>query len=351
MRIDLHRHLEGCHSARALLQVGRQFELRHPLLFSEKTGRWRTEAELTPELGISGPSDDAFAFYQCIQRARVAYVSEAAIRVLSTLAFEEAVTDSPDGVEMRISLFSMTRTLFENEGLTKQQVLSLAPDRFAARCRSVLQAVLAARADVQARTGVRVLIRLGFSRTFESGPQYQAMGEMAQEFSTELCGLDVLGIVGGEDKEPLQPELVRILKTLRSRIPDLTVHAGEFEGHQSVLRTLALEPQGIGHGVHSVQSADTLRRLADSGVTLEVCPTSNHGLIPTAVAALRHQHGGAHPLVTLQRADVHCVLGSDDPTPLWSTYSGEREHAHALGADLAQLDHSVRRRWKQLSSR
>ena len=348
VRIDLHRHLEGSHSARALLEVGQKFDLRHPLLWAAEESRWRTETELAPELTMAGPTDDAFVFYQCIQRARVAYASVPAIAALAGLAFEEAAADSPDGFEMRVSLYSMTRTLFENEGLPKAEVVALPADRFAARCREVLDAVVAARDAAQAKSGVRMLLRLGFSRTFESQAQYRAMAEMASEYKHALCGLDVLGIVGGADKEPLQPQLVEILTGLRRHLPDLTIHAGEFEGASSVERTLALEPQGIGHGVHSVQSAYTLRRLADAGVTLEGCPTSNHLLIPTALAALKAQHQGAHPLVTLQQAHVHCVVGSDDPTPMGCTYSQERARALELGADEGQLNADVKRRWAQL---
>jgi hypothetical protein len=42
-------------------------------------------------------------------------VSVEAIRALSLLAFKEAAGDT-DGFEMRLSLFSMARTLIENEG-------------------------------------------------------------------------------------------------------------------------------------------------------------------------------------------------------------------------------------------
>jgi adenosine deaminase len=347
LRIDLHRHLEGSHSARALLQVGRDFGLRHPLLYSSAEGRWRTLDELRPSLQMAGPTDDPFVFYECIQRARVAYVSEEAICALSALAFREAAADAPDGLEMRVSLFSMTRTLFENEGLTKAQVLALSADRFAARCRGVLGQVLGARDAAEASTGVPMRVRLGFSRTFESEALYEAMAEMAAEFKGALCGLDILGIVSGDDREPLQPALLRILEGLRRHIPDLTVHAGEFEGHGSVDRTLALEPQGVGHGVHAVQSATTLEALARAGVTLEVCPTSNHLLIPRALSALRRSTG-VHPLVALQRAKVHAVLGSDDPTPMGCSYTAERELARAEGVDLGLLDADTARRWAQL---
>lgn len=344
-RIDLHRHLEGSHSPAAIAAVAEQFDLRHPLLFDAARGRFRGPAALSSELTLSTPSDDATRFYECIKKARLAYVSVPAIAALSTRAFLEAAADAPDGVEMRISLFSMTRTLLENERVEWRE---LPPVAFAERAREVLLAVLASRDEAERSTGVRMLIRLGLSRTFESEPHYRALASVLREHARALTGLDVLGIVVGVDREPLPTALVEILSSLRDVLPDLTIHAGEFEGAASVERTLSLEPQGIGHGVHSVQSASTLARLASLGVTLEVCPTSNRLLIPTALAQLEH-HCQKHPLVALQQAHVRCVLGSDDPTPMGTDFRAEWKLAESIGADTAQLGRDIARRWSQLT--
>src|SRR5690606_32371262 len=115
MRLDLHRHLEGSHSAAALAAVAERFELRDPLFFDAAAKRPRTPAELAPELTLEKPPDDARGFYACIEKARRAYVSVPAIAELSRLAFLEAAAET-DGFEMRLSLFSMTRTLLTNEG-------------------------------------------------------------------------------------------------------------------------------------------------------------------------------------------------------------------------------------------
>jgi adenosine deaminase len=221
------------------------------------------------------------------------------------------------------------------------------PREFAERARRLLLVVLAARDAASAATGKPMLVRLGLSRTFESEAHYRAMAAIVPEHKDALCGLDVLGIVMGPDKEPMPPALRTLLLELRQHLPDLTIHAGEFEGHASVDRSLELEPQAIGHGVRSVESDDTLQRLADQGVTLEVCPTSNRLLIPTSLGALQARRGMA-PLRALQQAHVHCVLGSDDPTPMGTSFGAEWQHAHDVGADLAQLEHDMDRRWAQL---
>ncbi|MBK9033855.1 MAG: hypothetical protein IPL61_21735 [Myxococcales bacterium] len=258
---------------------------------------------------------------------------------------DEAAADAA-GCELRLSLFSMARTLIEHERRAWREV---APVEFASRYASpILAAVIAARARVVAATGVPILLRLGLSRTFESAPHYQALAAMVREHAAALVGLDVLGIVGGDDREPMPAALVAIIEQLRPDLPDLTIHAGEFAGADSVARTLALAPQAIGHGVRALDDPAVLAQVIDAGVTLEVCPTSNLLLIPSAVAALEAAHG-ATPLAALQRAGVRCVLGSDDPEPLATSYQRELALAATLGVDLARLAHDTATRWAALA--
>lgn len=344
MRLDLHRHLEGSHSATALAAVAARFGLRDPLFFNDDARRHKSAEELAPHLTLAGASDDATLFYACIERARRAYVSVDAIAELARLAFVEAAAEC-DGFEMRVSLFSMTRTLLSNEGVRWREV---PPAKLAERARGVLLAILDARDAVAASEKKPMLVRVGLSRTFESEAHYRALVPVLREHRAALCGLDVLGIVTGDDKEPMPAALREILEELRPDLPDLTIHAGEFEDHKSVERTLELRPQGIGHGVHSLGSDDVLARLRDEGVTLEVCPTSNRILIPTALEKLESACQ-VTPLRALQQAHVHCVLGSDDPTPLGTTFDEEWRLAKGLGVDMERLERDTKRRWAQLN--
>ncbi|MFN7134630.1 MAG: hypothetical protein ACK4N5_21300, partial [Myxococcales bacterium] len=189
MRIDLHRHLEGSHSPRALLDVARRHDIRAPLFFDAAAGAFREEADLARGLVMAAPSDDATLFYECIKAARTAYVSVEAIGDLARHAFLDTAAET-DCFELRVSLFSMARTLLENQ---RQSWREVAPAAFAERARTVLLAVLAARDDAQRQTGKEMLVRLGLSRTFESEPHYRALADMAREHARALVGLDVLG--------------------------------------------------------------------------------------------------------------------------------------------------------------
>ncbi|MBC7975799.1 MAG: hypothetical protein H7138_12550 [Myxococcales bacterium] len=248
---------------------------------------------------------------------------------------------------MRLSLFSMARTLIQHGGLDWRAVAPI--DLAEQYARPILIEVIAARDEVQAATGTPVLLRLGLSRTFESEPHYRALAAVVAEHARSLVGLDVLGILPPPDTEPLPAAMIEILDDLRRHLPDLTIHAGEFAGHASVDRTLELSPRGIGHGVHSLESPATLERLARDGVTLEVCPTSNRLLIPTRLAALERAHGGQTPLRALQTANVHCILGSDDPTPMGTSFRSELDIARAAGVDLDRLERDALRRWAEIT--
>ncbi|HSK41351.1 MAG TPA: adenosine deaminase, partial [Arenibaculum sp.] len=94
-----------------------------------------------------------------------------------------------------------------------------------------------------------------------------------------------------------------------------TVHAGEAAGPQSVRDALETLPVSrIGHGVRSIEDPALVARLADEGIVLEVCPTSN---LRTGVYA---SYAG-HPLGRLAEAGCAVTLNSDDP-PYFDTSIG-----------------------------
>ena len=102
-----------------------------------------------------------------------------------------------------------------------------------------------------------------------------------------------------------------------------TVHAGEWAGAESVREALNTLPvQRIGHGVRAVEDSEVLQLVADRGIHLEVCPTSN---IRTGVYPCYE----AHPLNTLRAAGINVSLNSDDPPYFNTTIGREYERARS----------------------
>ncbi|MGP4113270.1 adenosine deaminase [Streptomyces sp. 4N509B] len=112
-------------------------------------------------------------------------------------------------------------------------------------------------------------------------------------------------------------------------------HGGELSGPTSVRDCVDdLRAHRVGHGVRAAEDPRLLERLAEAGVTCEVCPSSN-------VALGVYQELPDVPLRTLWEAGVPMALGADDPllfgARLAAQYEIAREHHGFTDAELAEL--------------
>ena len=99
-----------------------------------------------------------------------------------------------------------------------------------------------------------------------------------------------------------------------------TVHAGESSGPEGVEAALdLLLAQRLDHGVRAAEDPRLVSRLAQDGITLNVCLSSNCHLLYRSVAE--------HPLRQLIEAGVHCTLNTDDPVVLGTTLCRELQWA------------------------
>ena len=107
-------------------------------------------------------------------------------------------------------------------------------------------------------------------------------------------------------------------------------HAGETTGPETVWHALQLlGAERIGHGTTAVGDPTLLAHLADTGIPLEVCPSSN--VATRAVAAI-----GDHPIAAFRDAGVTVTVNSDDP-PMFGT---DLNREYEIAADLLDLDES-----------
>jgi aminodeoxyfutalosine deaminase len=107
-------------------------------------------------------------------------------------------------------------------------------------------------------------------------------------------------------------------------------HAGETTGPETVWdAVLNLGAERIEHGIAAVQDPRLLAHLADHGIMLDVCPTSNValGVVPSTEA---------HPLPALVAAGVRVSINSDDP-PMFGT---DLNREYGIAAQLLGLDES-----------
>ena len=131
-----------------------------------------------------------------------------------------------------------------------------------------------------------------------------------------VVGVD---IAGGHNADFRYRDYAPLFKKARKAGLGLTIHAGEDEGPESVDEVIRyLEPDRIGHGVHAAEDAAVCKRLAERGILLEICPSSN---LDTKVVRDAEQLGEF--IAAFKKHKVRFSFNTDGPEMLETTLREE----------------------------
>ena len=191
--------------------------------------------------------------------------------------------------------------------------------------------VLAAANDASRRAGVGLGVVIAANRT-RHPYDARTLARLAAQYADR-------GVVGfglsNDERRGMASTFDRAFAIARRAGLLSTPHGGELAGPQSVRACLdALGATRIGHGVRAAEDPALLQRIAQEGVTLEVCPSSNValGIYPDVESV---------PVRALLAAGVPIALGADDPLLFGSRLIAQYALARdAYGADdrvLAEL--------------
>ncbi len=135
-----------------------------------------------------------------------------------------------------------------------------------------------------------------------------------------LTGLDL----HGTETLPIDPITPRIWQEARDAGKVTKAHAGEFCGPDFVRYVMdELGITRIQHGVRAAEDPFLPKELAERGVILDVCPISNHKLVP----GIRLEN---HPIRALFDAGVKVTISTDDPLTFGNTISEEYAVLHDI---------------------
>ncbi len=183
------------------------------------------------------------------------------------------------------------------------------------------------------KTGIECRLIVVGERHFGPESVIEAAEYAAKAKNPLITGFNM----AGEERMNRVADYARAFDIARDAGLGLTIHAGEVCGAFSVADALDLvRPARIGHGVRAIEDAGLVRRLADEGVVLEVCPGSN-------IALNVFPDFRSHPLRALRDAGVKVTINSDDP-PFFAT-SLKREYEIAsdiMGFSDAEIDAMTR---------
>jgi len=203
----------------------------------------------------------------------------------------EAVTHPNRGtLESYLEAFDVTLRLLQDEGALERVARELCEDaavenvhyievRFAPllhteaglKPRDVVAAVLRgmrqAEADHSIHSGL-ILTALKQEPTERS----MEVGQLTAQFAGKgVVGFDLAG------SERLYPPLLHraTVEFVHAAGVHLTIHAGEACCPEQIREALDLGADRIGHGVHLFEDPQTEKRVRESRIPLEICPTSN----------------------------------------------------------------------------
>lgn len=273
--VELHRHLDGNVRLETVLDIARRRGIRLPA--DDVEG-------LRPYAQVQGPVPGLLAFFERFDLLKRVFVDPEAITRIAYENLEDAVREGIDYVELRFSPAFMG----EHYGLAPSLVTG-------AICEGLREGLR--RLPVRAKLIVIMSRHLGEERCWE---------ELEAALAFQHEGVVAVDLAGDEAGWPGR-RFVRHFRRARDAGFRITVHAGEAAGPESVRQAIEeLGAERVGHAVHAVEDESVLQLIAERGVAIESCPTSN--VQTTTVPSY-----AAHPLPIFLRRGLLVTLGSDDP--------------------------------------
>ena len=292
-KAHLHLHFTGSMRHATLIDLAAQHGIHLPEALAED---WPPELSAADERGW-------FRFQRLYDIARSAIRTEADVRRLVAEAASDEQAEGSGWLELQID-----------------------PSGYASRfggLTPMLELVLDAAAGAAASSGIGIGIIVAANRT-KHPLEARTLGRLASAYAGR--GVTGFGLSSDERRGTIAdfaPAFRIAAKAGLRSVP----HGGELVGPAAVRACLDdLHADRVGHGISAADDPALLRRIAATGVTLEVCPTSNVAL---GVAATPHDV----PLRPLLDAGVRVALGADDPLLFGPRLSAQYE--------LARQDHGL----------
>ncbi|NML92170.1 adenosine deaminase [Novosphingobium olei] len=167
---------------------------------------------------------------------------------------------------------------------------------------AVIEGLLSAMAEAEAKHGLTSALILSFLRHLSEEAAFETLA-MAEPW------LDRIAAVGLDSSEIGHPpsKFARVFAAARAKGLKLVAHAGEEGPPAYVYEALdLLHVDRIDHGNRALEDEALVQRLAGEGMTLTVCPLSNHKLCVVGDLA-------DHPIDHMLAEGLKATINSDDP--------------------------------------
>jgi len=285
--VELHRHLDGNVRLDTVVDLARRHGVELPA----------TDAEgLRPYVQVTEREPSLVAFLAKFEVLRRVFVDYEAVRRVARENVEDAAAEGIDYLELRFSPYFMA----ERHGLDPMGVVEAA-------CDGVEEAVAAEERTRPEGAPPRARLIGILSRHFGPDVGWIELEAALAQRDRGVGSVVAIDLAGDEAGFP-GDLFVDHFRRARESGMHVVAHAGEAAGAASVRQAIeGLHAERIGHGVRAIEDPAVVDLLAERGIPLEVCPTSN---LQTSTVPSWH----AHPLPALLRRGVRATLNTDDPS-------------------------------------
>ncbi|WP_211215792.1 adenosine deaminase [Microbacterium indicum] len=265
----------------------RELPKGHLHIHMEACMRPATLAELAAEKGIPVPETQDFEGFAAFSETyrtllEVLRTPEAVERLIHEI-FEDNAADGAAWLELNVSP-RFYDTVFGSQD-------------------AALEAFLAYSEAASVKTGVA----FGFMVTIDRTAGVDVAIELA-ELAARFAGRGVVSLgLAAEERGNSSARFAEAFAIGKRAGLQITPHAGELVGPEEVRGALSVGADRILHGIRSVEDPSLVAELAERGVSLDVCPSSNVILVDSVPTI------ADHPLPHLLEAGVRCSINADDP--------------------------------------
>lgn len=301
-KAHLHVHFTGAMRPSTMVELARAQGVRLP-------------AHLLENDPLTVPADARgwFRFQRSYDAARALVRSETVMRRIIDEAAEDDAAEGSVRLEMQVDPTSYAPWV---GGLTPALEIIMDQARISSQ-----------------RTGVSIGIIVAASR-IRHPLDARTLARLAAQYAGDGPG-EVIGFgLSNDETAGTTSEFSTAFRIARRAGLRGVPHGGELLGPSHIREVVThLKPARLGHGVRAAEDPELLAMLADSGIALEVCPTSNVslGVFPKLEDV---------PLRRLFDAGAALALGADDPLLFRSRLVQQYSYAREVGfsdEELARL--------------
>ena len=191
----------------------------------------------------------------------------------------------------------------------------------------VIRAVLAGWAQGKKEFGLQGGIIVTALRDMPPA-QNLALAQVAGRFVSEgVIGFDLAGDEAGHPPI-LHEDAFRVARSLGLNI---TIHAGEAAGPESIRQAIAMGAVRLGHGVRAQEDSEVIAMIKENGVQLDTAPTSN-----AQTKAVRRLED--HPVRRFFRDGIKVTISTDSRTVSRTTLADEFiKVARIIGCSIDEI--------------